>query len=74
MADLVEEKAAKIIPEQGKWKGYFLGFSRSGWTSGALAYQEEIAQHPVRGENWVSTGMRLVTLDELDDNLALWTK
>jgi hypothetical protein len=74
MAELVEEKAAKIIPAQGKWKVYFLGFSRSGWTSGALAYQEEIARHPVRGENWVSTGMRLVTLDELDDNLALWTK
>jgi AAA+ ATPase superfamily predicted ATPase len=74
MAELVEEKAAKIIPAQGKWKVYFLGFSRSGWTSGALAYQEEIARHPVRGENWVSTGMRLVTLDELDDNLARWTK
>jgi hypothetical protein len=43
MAELVEEKAAKVIPAQGKWKVYFLGFSRSGWTSGALAYQEEIA-------------------------------
>ena len=49
MAELVEEKAAKIIPAQGKWKVYFLGFSRSGWTSGALAYQEEINHHPVRG-------------------------
>jgi hypothetical protein len=74
MAELVEEKAAKIIPAQGKCKVYFLGFSRSGWTSGALAYQEEITHHPVQGENWVSTGMRLVNLDELDDNLALWIK
>jgi len=74
MAELVEEKTARIIPAQGKWKLYFLGFSRNGWTSSALAYQQEIAQRPVRGENWVSTGMRLITLDELDDNLALWTK
>jgi len=74
MAELVEEKAAKIIPAQGKWRVYFLGFSRSGWTSGALAYQEEINQQPVRGENWVSTGMRLITLPELDDDLAQWTK
>ena len=74
MAELVEEKAAKIIPAPGKWKVFFLGFSRRGWTSGALAYQKDINQHPVRGENWVSTGMRLVTLDELDHDLAAWTK
>lgn len=74
MAGLVEEKAAKIIPAQGKWKVYFLGFSRSGWKSGALAYQEEINRKPTQGENWVSTGMRLITLDELDHDLAQWTK
>jgi hypothetical protein len=74
MAELVEERAMKIIPERGKWKVYFLGFSRSGWTSGALAYQEEINRQPVQGENWVSTGMRLVTLNELDDDLIRLTK
>jgi AAA+ ATPase superfamily predicted ATPase len=74
MAELVEEKAAKIIPAQGKWKVHFLGFSRSGWTSGARSYQEEINRQPVRGANWVSTGMQLITLDELDRDLAQWTK
>lgn len=73
MAELVEEKAAKIIPSKGKWKVYFLGFSRSGWTSGALAFQKEINHQPVQGENWVSTGMRLITLDELDHDMAQWT-
>jgi hypothetical protein len=73
MAGLVEEKAGKIIPEQGKWRVYFLGFSRSGWTTGALAYQDEINQRPVSGTNWVSTGMRLVTLGELDTNLSAWS-
>jgi len=74
MAELVEEKATKIIPARGKWKVYFLGFSRSGWTSGALAYQQEINRQPVQGENWVSTGMRLVTLNELDNDLTRWMK
>jgi AAA+ ATPase superfamily predicted ATPase len=74
IAELVEEKATKIIPTRGMWKVYFLGFSRSGWTSGALAYQEEINQHPIQEENWVSIGLRLVTLDELDDDLTRWTK
>jgi AAA+ ATPase superfamily predicted ATPase len=74
MVELVEEKAAKIIPMQGQWKVYFLGFSRSGWTSGALAYHEEINRQPIQGKNWVSTGMRLITLDELDRDLAQWTK
>jgi AAA+ ATPase superfamily predicted ATPase len=74
VADLIEERAARIIPERGKWRVYFLGFSRSGWTSGALAYQHEINQHPIQGENWESIGLRLVTLDELDDNMTKWTK
>jgi hypothetical protein len=70
----VEEKTEKIVPTQGKWKVYFLGFSRSGWTSGALAYQEEINRQPIQRENWVSTGMRLITLDELDYDMTQWTK
>jgi hypothetical protein len=74
MVELVEEKAPRIRPARGKWRVYFLGLSRSCWTSGALAYQQEINRRPVQGENWVSTGLRLVTRDELDDDLTRWTK
>jgi len=74
MAELVDQKAPKIIPARGNWKVYFLGFSRSGWRSGAFAYQEEINRHPVQGENWGSIGIQLVTLDGLDNDLARWTK
>jgi hypothetical protein len=42
MAELVEEKAVMVVPEQGHWLIYFVGFSRSGWTHGAQAYQDEI--------------------------------
>jgi hypothetical protein len=74
MTELIEQKAAKIIPARGSWNVFFLGFSRSGWTSGSLTYQQEIDQQPVQGENWVSAGMRLLTLNELDDDLTRWTK
>lgn len=74
IAELVEQKAEKIIPSKGKWKFYFLGFSRSGWTSGAAAYQESITRQPVQGKNWVSCGMQLISLNELDRDLAQWTK
>jgi len=74
IADLIEEKARKIVPNRGKWKVYFLGFSRAGWTSGAVAYQKQINQQPVVGPNWSSSGMRLVELDQLDRDLERWTR
>jgi AAA+ ATPase superfamily predicted ATPase len=73
MVELVEEKAIKVVPELGKWRIYFLGFARSGWTNGALAYQDEINQQPISGTNWVSAGMRLLALDTIDNDLAAWS-
>ena len=74
MVELLEQKAARIVPAQGKWKVLFLGFSRSGWTSGAQGYQDEINRQPVRGANWVSTGMQLISLNTLDHDLTQWTQ
>lgn len=74
MAELVEEKASQVVPEQGKWKIHFLGFSRSGWTSGARSFAREINQKPVQGANWISVGMELKDLEDLDRDLARWTK
>jgi AAA+ ATPase superfamily predicted ATPase len=73
IAELVEEKTAKIVPEQGKWRVYFLGFARSGWTGSALAYQDEINHRPISGANWVSAGMHLLTLENIDNDLAAWS-
>ncbi|HUH98670.1 MAG TPA: ATP-binding protein [Anaerolineales bacterium] len=74
VAELIEEKAPNIIPTRGKWKVFFLAFSRGGWTSGARAYQIEISKQPVAGQNWISTGLRLVELDQLDQDLARWSR
>ena len=74
IADVIEEKARKVVPNHGKWTVYSLGFSRVGWTSGAVAYQKQITQEPVVGLNWSSSGMRLVGLNQLDRDLEQWTR
>jgi len=73
MVNLVDEKSTQLVPKQGHWRIYFLGFSRSGWTSDAQAYQEEIRRKAVKGENWVSSGMNLLDLSQVDADLVLWS-
>jgi len=73
ISSLVEEKAEKIIPEQGNWNIFFVGFSRAGWTSGALDYQDQINQQSPAGKNWKANGMRLVELKQLDQDMQRWT-
>lgn len=70
---LVEEKTQKIVPSDGNWRVYFLGFSRSGWTKGAVQYQNELQKRKFKGENWQAAGMRLVDLDQLDQDLEQWS-
>ena len=72
--ELIEEKANKIIPKQGDWKVFFTGFSRSGWTSGALAYENQINEELPSGLNWATSGIRLVDLAQLDQDLQRWTE
>ena len=71
LAHLVE-KASRLIPQEGKWQAYFLGFSRSGWSSRAIQFQKEIIKQPAKGQNWHSVGLRLLDLAEVDRDLAGW--
>jgi AAA+ ATPase superfamily predicted ATPase len=73
LVELVEEKTKNIIPEQGYWRVYILGFSRSGWTDGALAYQREINKRQPSGRNWNITGLRLLDLNQVDRDLERWS-
>lgn len=66
-------KASQIVPPEGTWRVFLLGFARSGWSDGAMAYQAEIAQQPATGRNWRTVGMRLLDLAEVDHDLAAWS-
>ena len=74
LAELIEKKVEEIIPKQGKWKVFFTGFSRSGWTSGAMDYEKEINEERPAGSNWSANGMRLVDLAQVDQDLQKWTE
>ncbi|MEZ4733408.1 MAG: ATP-binding protein [Caldilineaceae bacterium] len=73
LADLVEEKTAQIVPTQGQWRIYFVGFSRSGWTNEAMAYATEVRKMLPSGVNWRCVGMQLLDLKQVDDDLANWS-
>ena len=73
LSRLVEEKTSRIIPEQGNWRVYTLGFSRSGWTNEALAYQKNLQNQMPSGKNWQVVGMRLIDLKQVDQDLERWS-
>lgn len=58
LATLVEEKTRWIVPREGRWHVYFLGFSRSGWTESAMQYAQELNNQALWGENWTCSGYR----------------
>ena len=76
LVDLVERKADELVPpvKKRKWQVYFLGFSRKGWTPAAHEYANSLSQKSMERKNWYSTGMRLVTLEELDADFAKWAR
>jgi hypothetical protein len=72
LQDLIE-KTSKVIPADGDWKIYFILFSRNGWAPSAVSYAAEVNASLPSGSNWRSTGLRLIRLTELEDNLAEWS-
>lgn len=68
------EKAALIVPQSGQWRVFFLGFARGGWNSAARRYAETLNQQLPGGANWQTRGMRLLALEEVEDDLGRWAK
>lgn len=65
------EKTDAILPGEGNWRVFFLGFARCGWTRPALDYAAQ-AGH-LQGERWKSAGMALLDLAQVDQDLLQWT-
>lgn len=66
-------KIGKIAPPEGTWRVFLVGFSRSGWSRGAAAYQAEIMNEPATGANWRTVGVRLLDLADVDRDLTAWS-
>lgn len=72
LAALLAKCDEAIPPSQSRapWSVFFLGFSRGGWTDEALA---RARRFNASGPNWKGVGMRLLTLENIDDDLVRWS-
>jgi AAA+ ATPase superfamily predicted ATPase len=66
-------KTGKVVPAEGIWRVFYLGFARSGWTREAQAFSEGLAHAKVKGSNWQAVGMLLKDLEQVDNDLDEWT-
>ncbi|MFZ6027284.1 MAG: ATP-binding protein [Chloroflexota bacterium] len=67
------DKTIAVVPKQGRWKVYYLGFARAGWTPEASQYALELRGSALADSNWQIEGMSLLNLDQVDHDLAAWT-
>lgn len=63
------QKTSEMVPKSNHWQVFYLGFSRSGWTAGARDYAASIRQQERAKGNWDIAGMRLLDLEEVDNDL-----
>jgi len=71
--DLVKKTEEFVSPE-GRWRIYYLGFARGGWTQEAQNFADTVGKTVVQGENWHAVGMRLLDLQKVDQDLSDWSK
>jgi hypothetical protein len=76
LRELVESKAEKILPP-GAWQIFCLGFSKGGWNEHALAYADLINETKPEGgvgsDQWQIAGIKLLSLSDVDSELAKWS-
>jgi uncharacterized protein len=66
-------KTDKVLPREGHWQVYYLGFSRLGWKQSALDFVRDFSDQGIGGERWQAAGILLRNLSEVDQELADWT-
>jgi AAA+ ATPase superfamily predicted ATPase len=69
LAGLVE-KTGQFIPAGGKWRVFYLGFARNGWTNAARRYADQLMESKEVLTNWQSVGMELLDLKQVDEDLS----
>ncbi|HKJ28511.1 MAG TPA: ATP-binding protein [Anaerolineales bacterium] len=65
-------KTELVLPKNGSWRVFYLGFSRSGWAESAIQFAEkEVGKS--QGKRWECAGILLRRLDQIDGELQAWT-
>ena len=71
--DLIK-KTEEFVSTEGRWRIYYLGFARGGWTQEAKTFAATYGKTSIQGENWHAVGMSLLDLRQVDQDLAEWSK
>jgi hypothetical protein len=70
--DVLESLVSKteaVVPKQGRWKVWYVGFARGGFTPAASGLARKSMPG---GANWTVAGVVLRDLDAIDSDLAAW--
>ena len=70
-ADMLERLSA-LIPKQGRWQIYLMGFAAGGWEEGARERAETLVEEMKKSKHWQPAGIQLVNLDQVDADLIRW--
>lgn len=74
LRDLID-KTEHIVPKRGQWQVSYLGFARAGWTATAQSYATDADSLDVPANaNWKPTGMKLLDLPQVDEDLTRWVR
>jgi hypothetical protein len=73
MVELVKRASAIIPKGEEDWQVYFVGFAAGGWTETAVSEADSVIVDDKTRRKWHATGVRLVDLAQIDDDLAAWS-
>lgn len=68
------QKTAEFVPSEGRWRVFYLGFARGGWMREAQSYAKTFEKANVQEENWTASGMSLLNLSQVDQDLRDWSQ
>lgn len=70
--DLIAKTQA-ILPKGNDWTVSYLGFTSKAWSERSLLLAEEMIRSMTDGKPWQVKGVRLLTLEDVDQDLLRWS-
>lgn len=68
------QKTGEFVPAEGRWRVHYLGFARGGWSREAQVMAKAFGKTKAQGENWSATGLSLLDLSQVDQDLRDWSE
>ena len=67
-------RTSTVVPDKEAWSVYYVGFAAGGWNQAAHDSAENLVMNYRPGRaKWQSVGIRLLSLEDVDADLARWT-